>query len=249
MPIPALICQRKNRDCLGFPRRSRWWVVAPIAVLFSLSAITAVRWYEWELRTASEVRIGGHQIEGPFATHKGGYRLPITSGIGRRIGTGIWEQLDSQNGFFNCYRSPRPKWANWTRLLHRNVEANHILLAGETAAIIHRIRRLSRHSSPQFSRWIRVRNRRRRHQLPAFRRSLSKSRLSFQEHRGKGLGLRRRKAGTNRRGSTELIAALISRHSIRTDGTYGSFCMTQIATLKVVKYAHEVQVNVLDKMA
>jgi hypothetical protein len=25
--------------------------------------------------------------------------------------------------------------------------------------------------------------------------------------------------------------------------------MTQIATLKVVKYAHEVQVNVLDKMA
>ena len=196
-----------------------------MAVLFSLSAITAVRWYEWELRPLQKYGLAGTRLR-PVRHSQGWESSSDYKRNWKADRYGIWEQLDSQNGFFNCYRSPRPKWANWTRRLHRNVEANHILLAGETAAIIHRIRRLSRHSSPQFSRWIRVRKRRRRHHLPAFRRSLSKSRLSFQEHRSKGLGLRRPTAGTNRRGSTELIAALISRNPIRTDGTYGSFCMT-----------------------
>ena len=44
--------------------------------------------------------------------------------------------------------------------------------------------------------------------------------LSFLEHRGEELGMRRPRARTNRSGSTELIATLISRTPIRTDGTY-----------------------------
>jgi hypothetical protein len=61
--------------------------------------------------------------------------------------------------------------------------------------------------------------------------------------------MRRPKAGTHRRGSTELITALISRNSIRTDGTYALILHDPKLTLKVVKYAREVEVNVLDKMA
>jgi len=54
---------------------------------------------------------------------------------------------------------------------------------------VHLIRRLSRHSASQFSQRIRVRNQRWRHHPPAFRRSPSKGRLSFPEHRGKELGM------------------------------------------------------------
>jgi hypothetical protein len=79
--------QRKNRDSLGSPRRSRWWIVAPMAVLFSLSAITAVRWYEWELRPLQKYGLAGTRLRPVRHSHKGGNRLRITSGIGRRIGT------------------------------------------------------------------------------------------------------------------------------------------------------------------
>jgi len=103
-----------------------------MAVLFSLSAITAVRWYEWELRPLQKYGLAGTRLR-PVRHSQGWESSSDYKRNWKADRYGIWEQLDSQNGFFNCYRSPRPKWANWTRRLHRNVEANHILLAGETS--------------------------------------------------------------------------------------------------------------------
>src|SRR6266852_1567774 len=47
---------------LLFPRRSRWWIVATSAVLFSLLAVVVGRWYEWGIATAFRVANGGHQM-------------------------------------------------------------------------------------------------------------------------------------------------------------------------------------------
>jgi len=103
-----------------------------MAVLLSLSAIIAMTWYEWKLRPLQKYELAGIRLK--LLDHSQGLVSPSDFQRNWKADRyGIWEQLDSQNGFFNCYRSPRPKWANWTRRLHRNVEANHILLAGETS--------------------------------------------------------------------------------------------------------------------
>ena len=163
-PIPALIRQGKNRDSLGFPRRSRWWIVASMAVLFSLSAIIAMSWYDRKLRPLQKYELAGTRLR-PVRHSQGWESSSDYQRNWKADRYDIWEQLDSQNGLFNCYRSPPKTWANWTRLLHRNAQSNHILLPGETAAIIHCIR--DNRATPRRSSagWIRVRNRRRRHHL------------------------------------------------------------------------------------
>ncbi len=87
-------------------------------------------------------------------------------------------------------------------------------------AITQRNRRLLRHTPPQVQSADSSPLPGVKTPLPAFQRSPSKGRLSIHEHRGKGLGTRRPKAGTNRSGSTGLMAALIARDSARTDCTY-----------------------------
>ena len=166
-----------------------------------------------EIATASEVRIGGHQMKPRSPLTRVGivFGLP---GNWKADRYGIWEQLDSQNGFFNCYRSPRPKWANWTRRLHRNVEANHILLAGETS------RDNTSHSAAisALSAAVQQADSSPRAEAKIPPSSLPKKPVKRQtilsEHRGKGLGMRWPNAETNRSGSTELIAVLISRDPI-----------------------------------
>ena len=84
-------------------------------------------------------------------------------------------------------QQPLRKCADWTRRLHRNVEANHVLLAGEIC------RDKSSHSAtiaplraavqPADS----TRHPEAKTPPPSLRRSPSKGRLSFPEHRGKEL--------------------------------------------------------------
>lgn len=129
-------------------------------------------------------------------------------------------QLDSQNGSFNWHRNscqtgaiglansiatPRPITSFWQL---------------KPVAITPRNLRLLRHTSPQVQSVDSSPLPGAKTRLPVFQRSPSKGRPSFHEHRGKELGTRRPKAGTNRRASTELMAALIARDSARTDGTY-----------------------------
>ncbi len=105
----------------------------------------------------------------PYATHKGWYRLRISSGIGRRIGTVSWGNCTLKVASSIGSEAPA-NVGQWTRQLHRNLEANRTLISQvKPDAIIHRIRRLSRHFLPQYRRQIRVRNRMRRHHYLAFR--------------------------------------------------------------------------------
>jgi hypothetical protein len=80
---------------LGFPPCSKWRIVAPRAALFSLRAIIAVTWHEWGIATASEVRIGGHQMR--LVHHSQGW---VSSSDYQRNGKAdrydIRGQLDSQ---------------------------------------------------------------------------------------------------------------------------------------------------------
>ena len=71
---------------LGFPLRSRRWIVAPLAVLFNLPAIIAVTWYECELRPLQKYELAA--IRSRLLDHSQGLvSLRISSGIGRRIST------------------------------------------------------------------------------------------------------------------------------------------------------------------
>jgi hypothetical protein len=47
---------------LGFPPCSRWRIVAPLAVLFSLRAIIAVTRHEWELRPLQKYELAGIRL-------------------------------------------------------------------------------------------------------------------------------------------------------------------------------------------
>jgi hypothetical protein len=46
----------------GFAWHSRWWIVAPMAVLLSLLAIIAVAWYEWKLRPLQKYELVGIRL-------------------------------------------------------------------------------------------------------------------------------------------------------------------------------------------
>jgi hypothetical protein len=117
---------------LGFPPCSKWRIVAPLAALFSLRAIIAVTWHEWGIATASEVRIGGHQMR--LVHHSQGW---VSSSDYQRNGKadryGIRGQFRTANGFFNSPRSPLPSWADWTRRPHRMSVQATSFLAGEAS--------------------------------------------------------------------------------------------------------------------
>lgn len=84
------------------------------------------------IATASEVRIGGHQIEARSPLTRVGivFGLPaeLEGGQVRRLG-----EIGLAKWLLQLLFKPRPKWANWTRRIHRNVEVDHLLLGGETS--------------------------------------------------------------------------------------------------------------------
>jgi len=155
----------------------------------------------------------------PYATHKGWYRLRISSGIGRRIGTVSWSNCTLKVASSIGSEAP-PTWANGLANSIAISKPTAPLLAGETrrdhtphSATIAPLSAAvpEADSSPQPDA---------KTPLSSLPKQATEGRRSFQEHQGKGLGMRRPKAGTNRSGSTELMAALIARDSARTDGTY-----------------------------
>ncbi len=203
----------------GFPRRSRWWIVASLAEFFSLPAIIAVTWHEWELRPLQKYDSVFIRLM-PLRPSQGLVSPPDFQQDWRADQYQIWSHLDSQRGL-HLIRKPHATMRNWTRRFHRNVKAQHIVYwQVKPAAITHRIRQLSHRppaagqqpdSSPQPEAKTPPSS------LP---KQPSKGRRSLQEHQGKGWGMRRPRAGTNRSRSTELIAALIARDPVWTDGYY-----------------------------
>jgi len=105
---------------LGFPPCSKWRIVAPLAVLFSLRAIIAVTWHEWGIATASEVRIGGHQMR--LVHHSQGW---VSSSDYQRNGKadryGIRGQLDSHE--------PLAKLGRLDSRTTSHVDTSHVLIS------------------------------------------------------------------------------------------------------------------------
>ena len=115
---------------LGFPRRTRWSIVASLAALFSLLAIVALTGHESKWQPPHRHEFGRHPIEVPTPLT----RLVSPSDIQRNWESyqyGICGQLCWQNGLFQLAQKLLPTWANWTRQLHSNVEATRTHLAGE----------------------------------------------------------------------------------------------------------------------
>jgi hypothetical protein len=71
---------------LGFPRRSKWWIVASLAVRFGLPAIIAVTWFERGLRPRQKYDSVGIRLT-PLRHSQGLVSPRISSKSGRRIST------------------------------------------------------------------------------------------------------------------------------------------------------------------
>lgn len=84
----------------GFPRRSKWWIVASLAELFSLPAIIAVTSYEWELRPRQKYDSVGIRLT-PLRHSQGLVPPSDFQRIWQADQYGIWGQLHSQKGLFN----------------------------------------------------------------------------------------------------------------------------------------------------
>ena len=144
--------------------------------------------------------------------------------------------------------SPLPSWADWTRGPHRMSIQATSLLAGETScnsasrlaaiAALAAAVQLADSSTPAEAK-IRPSS------LP---RKPVKRQTIFPGASRQRAGNEKAESWDDSKGSTDLIAALISRNSLRIDGTYVRYCMTQIATLRVAKCAHEAQARVICKM-
>jgi hypothetical protein len=160
----------------GFPRRSRWWIVALLAGIFSLPAIIAWTAHEWELRPLQRYYLPayiaclerqhqpgifgsdgtGARTEGQIAGPQIEARSPLGRvGIGPRIPSGVGRRITTSSG------------VTWTRKKASSIDpeapCQHgpIRLAESIAmsmpatpfwqlkpvVITHRIRRSSRHSS------------------------------------------------------------------------------------------------------
>ena len=113
---------------LGFPPCSKWRIVAPLAVLFSLRAIIAVTWHEWGIATASEVRIGGHQMR--LVHHSQGW---VSSSDYQRNGKadryGIRGQLDSQMASSIGPGAPFAKLGRLDSRTTSHVDTSHVLIS------------------------------------------------------------------------------------------------------------------------
>ncbi len=97
-----------------------------MAVLFSLPAIIAVTWYEWEFRPLHRYELASVRLR--FLGHSQGLASPSDSQRHWKADRScIPGQLDSRNRLFQLAPKLLPTWANWTRRVNRKVEANHIL--------------------------------------------------------------------------------------------------------------------------
>ena len=180
----------------GFPRRSRWWIVASLAELLNLPAIIAVTWYEWELRP-SEVRLAGHQIDAPTPLARVGiafgFPADLAGGSVRHLGSIALAKRPLQ-----LIQKPPVKMGQLDSPSPPQCEANHVLLAGEIC------RDKSSHSATIAPLLAAVQP---ADSTPQPEAKTPPSGLSkrpvkrhtiFPEHRRKGTGMKRHKAGTNR---------------------------------------------------
>jgi hypothetical protein len=171
------------------------------------------------MRTRTEGQIGGHHIDAPTPLTRAGiafgFPAELEGGSVRYPGA-----IALSKWLLQLAQKPPPKWANGLANSIAISKPTAPLLAGETrrdhtphSAIIALLSAVvpEADSSPQPDA---------KTPLSSLPKQATEGRRSFQEHQGRGLGMGRPKAGTNRSGSTELMAALIARDSARTDGTY-----------------------------
>ena len=175
--------------------------------------------HEQAMRTRTEGQIGGHHIDAPTPLTRAGiafgFPAELEGGSARYPGA-----IALSKWLLQLAQKPPPTWANGLANSIAISKPTAPLLSGETrrdhtphSATIAPLSAAvpEADSSPQPDA---------KTPLSSLPKQATEGRRSFQEHQGKGLGMRRPKAGTNRSGSTELMAALIARDSARTDGTY-----------------------------